>query len=152
MQWNISTPESCPEQQYIEIFFNTKNWCYFSYHWHTPLRSSTCPRPGSGCSRWWCWHGSAWRGCPPPPEHPSSPSPTDDSGWSPSIPPNCCPERMQCQFSKNYFYKLFWVVRFTQKGEEVSRAFFNICHCNILTITGSTFSHPQCFKNSEFDY
>lgn len=115
MQWNISTPESCPEQQYIEIFFNTKNWCYFSYHWHTPLRSSTCPRPGSGCSRWWCWHGSAWRGCPPPPEHPSSPSPTDDSGWSPSIPPNCCPERMQCQFSKNYFYKLFWVEVYSTK-------------------------------------
>lgn len=115
MQWNISTPESCPEQQYIEIFFNTKNWCYFSYHWHTPLRSSTCPRPGSGCSRWWCWHGSAWRGCPPPPEHPSSPSPTDDSGWSPSIPPNCCPERMQCQFSKNCFYKLFWVEVYTKR-------------------------------------
>lgn len=107
--------QSCPEQQYIEIFFNTKNWCYFSYHWHTPLQSSTCPRPGSGCSRWWCWHGSAWRGCPPPPEHPSSPSPTDDSGWSPSIPPNCCPERMQCQFSKNYFYKLFWVEVYTKR-------------------------------------
>lgn len=36
--------------------------------------------------------------------------------------------------------------RFTQKGEEVSRAFFNICHCKILTITGSTFFPSSMFQ------